>query len=101
MQSDAAITSGVYASFASLTKFGGRSRLSEAPQTWNQNQIYYPWYIKHDSEMHNDSLNEIPDKASLEAGTPPLKSNLMAANDEHAILFNLMQLIVVKIRKQW
>lgn len=50
--------------------------------------------------MHNDSLNEIPDKASLEAGTPPLKSNLMAANDEHAILFNLMQLIVVKIRKQ-
>ena len=34
IQSDAAIMKGVYASLASFLKFGGRSSLSEALQTW-------------------------------------------------------------------
>lgn len=38
IQSEAAIRSGVYASFASLMKFGGSSSVSEAPQTWTNSQ---------------------------------------------------------------
>jgi hypothetical protein len=86
IQSHAAIMSGVYASLASFLKFGGRSSLSEAPQTLimkarsdmtNYMRKIYNILTK---EWYKTVVEEVPGTTSQEVSIPPLCSILMAGD---------------------
>lgn len=82
IQSDAAMRSGVYTSFASLMKFGGRTWSSDEPQTWNKKlgtlfQIVLTMKSKGLQYIYRRFKN-IPGKAILRASFPLSVSNLLA-----------------------